>query len=126
MHKNVFVLALISVVMSALAQMSFKWGMSRPAMQSVLGAGERDLTALLTQLVTNPGVLTGFALYGTSALLWLLVLARVDLSVAYPFVGLGFVFTMLAGALLFHEPVTLVRFAGTVLVIGGVALVARS
>jgi len=54
------------------------------------------------------------------------VLARAPLSLAYPFVGLGFIFTMLAGALVLGEQVTPVRIAGTLLIAAGCVLVARS
>ena len=46
---------------------------------------------------------------------------------AYPFVvALGFVITAVAGWLLFNEPMSLSRVAGTVLICAGVVLVARS
>jgi len=45
--------------------------------------------------------------------------------VAYPFVALGFVFTLLFAALFLHEPVTSTKLAGTALVILGVILLNR-
>jgi multidrug transporter EmrE-like cation transporter len=57
---------------------------------------------------------------------WLLVLARVDVSKAYPCVALGFAATVLAGHLLLGEPVSLVRMAGVAVIMGGVLIVALS
>ncbi|HEY0941144.1 MAG TPA: SMR family transporter [Steroidobacter sp.] len=127
MNLRMLALAIVSVALSALAQMAFKWGMSQAAVQHAVAASSsaRWMQTLLP-IVTSPAIIAGFALYAGSALLWLFVLARLDLSVAYPFVGLGFILTMLAGALLFHEPVTTTRIAGTLLVCVGVWLVARS
>jgi multidrug transporter EmrE-like cation transporter len=72
----------------------------------------------------NAAVVVGFVLYGASACVWLLVLARVNLSVAYPFVGLGFIATMLLGAFFLGEPLTVWRVIGTLLIALGVVLVA--
>src|SRR5262249_23680657 len=42
---------------------------------------------------TNPLLVTGFGLYFVGALVRLLVLARVDVSIAYPSLSLGFILT---------------------------------
>ena len=123
MTLRLFLLILASVSMSALAQMVLKMGMSSPAVVDAL----RDATpqrAVLT-VATNPGVVGGLAVYFASAALWLLVLARLPVSAAYPFVGLGFVLTMLFGWYFLGETVGPTRIFGTVLVGAGVVLIAR-
>jgi multidrug transporter EmrE-like cation transporter len=117
-------LIVLSVCLSALAQISFKSGMSSPAAQSALARALSPRTILL--LAANTRIILGFALYVASAALWLWVLARTELSLAYPFVSIGFVITMLGGALLFGEAITVARLAGTALVCCGVALLAVS
>jgi multidrug transporter EmrE-like cation transporter len=77
-------------------------------------------------VTTNWQVLAGLALYGIGAAIWLLVLARIDLSVAYPFVGLGFIVTMALGWSVLDEPVGFARLAGTLLVASGIWLVSNS
>jgi multidrug transporter EmrE-like cation transporter len=71
-------------------------------------------------------VIGGLFLYGLSAAIWLFVLARLDVSVAYPFVALGFLLTMVLGCLLFGEPLTARKLIGTMLVMFGVYLVAAA
>jgi multidrug transporter EmrE-like cation transporter len=113
-------LILVSVAMSAVAQIAFKLGVSSPPtpeMRGILG----PLAMLLA-----PGVLIGLALYGFGTLLWLTALGRVELSQAYPFVGIGFALTTLAGWWLFGDHISLQRLAGIALVVGGIVLVARS
>jgi len=63
--------------------------------------------------------------YALSAAAWIVVLSKLDLSLAYPFVGLGFVVTFLIGVLLLGEPASAGRLAGTLLIAGGAVLVAR-
>jgi len=71
-------------------------------------------------------IFVGLGLYGAGALLWLFVLGRAPLSLAYPFVGIGFILTMLAGALYLNEGVSAARVAGTLMIAVGCVLVARS
>ena len=121
MSARLFLLILASVALSALAQLALKTGASRAAIVRPEGAGGE-----LLGLVQSPFVLGGLALYGLGAVLWLFVLARAPLSLAYPFVGLGFILTMLAGAFVLGEQVGAARVAGTVLIAAGCVLVARS
>lgn len=122
MSFGLLVLILVSVLLSASAQIAFKLG----AIHGVAPEASGKLLATFTAMVTNPWVLGGLFMYGLSAALWLLVLARADVSVAYPFVGLGFIVTLAAGALLLGEHVTLMRIAGTILVALGVVMVAST
>src|SRR5690606_29088520 len=121
---KIVALILTSVSLSALAQLVLKFGMSGARVQQVL-AGD-SLAASLAAVATDGRVLLGLFLYGVGAILWLWVLARTDLSFAYPFVGLGFVLTMLFGFVFLGEPVGLAGVAGTVLIVGGVVLVSQS
>jgi multidrug transporter EmrE-like cation transporter len=116
-------LILISVGLSALAQISFKLGISG-AWSHPVGAG--GVAAELTNSIFTPGVMVGLGLYGLGTLLWLTALSRVDVSQAYPFVGLGFVLTAILGYLFFGEPLSAQKIAGIMVVIGGVWLVAQS
>jgi len=74
---------------------------------------------------TNPYILLGESLYLAGAFLWLIVLTKIDLSVAYPMLSLGYVFILFFSALWLHEPVTWVNTAGVLLICAGVALVLR-
>jgi multidrug transporter EmrE-like cation transporter len=121
MSASTLALILVSVSLSALAQVSFKLGMSTVATGTTGAAGiERIL-----QILLSPGVLGGLALYGIGTMLWLTVLGRVQVSQAYPFVGLGFVLTALMGYAIFGDTLGVVRILGILSIIGGIALVAH-
>lgn len=124
MTPALFGLILFSVALSAGAQIVLKTGMSSPAVQAALAGGNR--IEALVSIATSWGVVLGLAMYGFGAILWLFVLARIDVSKAYPFVGLGFILTMAMGYFLLAEPVGAMRLLGTVLVAAGVYLVAAS
>jgi multidrug transporter EmrE-like cation transporter len=124
MSIQIMALVLLSVAMSSIAQVILKTGMSSPAVEGVIRSC--DPVAIALAISTNAWVLGGLSLYFLSAIIWLFVLARVEVSQAYPFVGIGFIITMLMGRFLLGDEVSLSRFAGTILVALGVALIART
>jgi multidrug transporter EmrE-like cation transporter len=124
MTRSVFGLILVNVLLTSLAQVILKAGMSADAVQASLAQGARWSTALVVG--SNPLVLLGLAMYFASAVIWLLILARVEVSLAYPFVGLGFVITMLLGWWIHGDTLSLMRVGGTVLIAVGVAVLAHS
>ncbi len=117
-------LILLSVTITAIAQIVLKAGMSGAAIQRALAGGFAPRTVLTVFL--DPFVFGGLVLYFLAALLWLIVLSKVEVSLAYPFVALGFVLTALFGRLFFHEALSPTRIAATLLICAGVALLART
>jgi drug/metabolite transporter (DMT)-like permease len=124
MNIKIIVLILVSVSISAVAQLLLKMGMSHPKIQRALDL--HDLGGLLGTILGNGNVWAGLSLYLLGAALWLIVLAKTELSFAYPFVSLGFLLTMVFGLVMLHESVGVARVGGTFFVILGVLLIARS
>jgi multidrug transporter EmrE-like cation transporter len=71
-------------------------------------------------------VIGGLACYVVSVVVWILGLTRVDVSVAYPLLSLGYVVNALAAWYLFGEALGAQRMIGIGVIIIGVVLVARS
>lgn len=115
-------LILVSVSLSAVAQVCFKLGVTA----SAAAGGSGGAVARLAQSILTPGIMVGLALYGLGTLLWLTALGRVEVSQAYPFVGLGFVLTAILGCAIFGDSLNPQRIAGILVVISGIALVAQS
>lgn len=118
MSLKSLMLILLSVGLSAIAQIAMKAGVSGVATQasaSVLGS--------YTAMLTAPKVLLGLACYGLGALIWLRVLSMMDVSQAYPFVAVGFVLTMALGFILLGETPHLTRLVGAGFILVGVWLV---
>lgn len=115
---NPLPVALCSIALSVAAQFALKAGMAGAAART-------DGASALPGLLLDRYVMLGFALYGLGALVWLSVLARWDVSKAYPLVGLGFALTVAIGWLR-GEEVSMLRLAGVGLVCAGVACIGRS
>ncbi|MBE7731948.1 EamA family transporter [Devosia faecipullorum] len=124
MTLRIFLLILVSVTISALAQVALKRGMAGPIVQRALDGD--DLMQKLVAVSLSPMVFLGLALYAMGAVVWLLVLARIDVSQAYPFVGIGFLITLGFGVLVLGEAVTLARVIGIVFVGIGIIFLSRS
>lgn len=116
-------LAILSIVLSTLAQFVLKFGVT--AMSAGRTAGTAWSVNGFAGMLGHPAVLAGFVLYGMGALVWLLVLAEWDVSKAYPIVGLGFALTLFVGFLM-GEQVSWTRAAGVALICSGVLLVGKS
>ena len=124
MDSRVLLMILLSVSCSAVAQILMKIGMSRTAIQQMLQGG-RYIEAFISAML-DPNVFAGFVLYFFAAMNWLVVLSRVDVSMAYPFAGLSFVITVVLGGLLLGETVGVGRLLGLGLVVLGICILARS
>lgn len=123
MSTTLILLIICSVLLSSIAQIVLKTGMSNPNVLSAVQSG--GAVHMLTSICTNIFVIGGLTLYFASAAVWLLVLARVDVSFAYPFVGLGFVVTMLLAFFINGEVLTTAKVVGTLCIALGVAIMAQ-
>ena len=123
MNGTILLLILASVGLGAVAQVLMKLGMPAGPMRAALATGAPLRIAVA--VLTSPGVMGGLALYGIGTVLWLGVLSRVELSQAYPFVGLSFVLAAVLGYFVFADAVSATRVAGIALIVAGVVLVGR-
>lgn len=124
MNKYIFLLAIASILLSSFAQITLKIGMSQPSVLQVMG--QPALIPLFKAVSTNFFVIAGLGLYFSSAAVWLFVLAKVDVSIAYPFVGIGFIITMLLAYFINGEPLTLFKVIGTLMITAGILLIAKA
>lgn len=124
MKFSSIMMILCSILMTSGAQIMLKAGMSNKKTQYLLASG--DYLASFISVATSPWILGGLLLFAASVGLWLVVLASVPLSIAYPFVALGICLTTAAGTLIFHEPMTALKLAGTGLIVLGIFCIAAS
>jgi multidrug transporter EmrE-like cation transporter len=124
MDRSTFSLVLVSVLLSSIAQIVLKEGMSSATVQLAGAHGANMRMAIAIAL--NFKVLCGLLIYFASAAVWLFVLARIAVGLAYPFVGLGFVVTMLLAWLVRGETPSVAQIVGTLTICLGVTLMARA
>lgn len=123
MTFSTFAFILTGVLLNAAAQLLLKAGVN--AIGAItLDRGTLLLTAL--RVLTQWPVLAGLTLYVVSVGVWIVGLSRVDVSIAYPMLSLGYVVNALAAWWLFGEIIGPLRVAGILLILAGVFLIARS
>lgn len=63
--------------------------------------------------------------FGAASLLWMYIIKRYPLSMAYPLVSLSYVFGLLAAAWIFHEDINLNKWIGVVLIMIGCYIISK-
>jgi multidrug transporter EmrE-like cation transporter len=115
-------IVLFGVLLNAVAQLLLKAGAG--AVGPI--AGWDGLRTAAPALALHPGVLLGLLCYAVSVVVWIVALSRVDVSIAYPMLSVGYVVNALLAMWLFGEDVSLQRWLGIGVILIGVTLVARS
>lgn len=116
-------LILGAVLLGTLAQLLLKAGTNAVGSFAFTSA---NLLPVGWQLATQPMILGGIAAYGLSLIVWIMALSRVEVSIAYPMVSIGYVLTAIAAWHFLGESVSTMRIAGIGVIILGVVIVARS
>ncbi len=123
MNTTSFSLILLGVLLNAGAQLLLKAG------TNTVGHFEFTLANAMPmgmKLASQPPILIGIACYVVSVVVWILALSRVQVSIAYPMLSIGYVVNALLAWVLFGEDLNAQRWIGIGFIIIGVYLVARS
>lgn len=123
MNRTAFAYLFTGVMLNAIAQLALKAATNR------LGTVSLAIDTLVPtglRLAGQPFIWLGLACYGISVLVWIAGLSRVDVSLAYPFLSLGYVVNAFAAWYLFAENLNAQRLIAIAVIIVGVWLLARS
>ena len=116
-------LILSGVLLNAAAQLLLKAG------TNAVGRFEFSVGNLVPvgiKLAFEPHIAGGVACYVVSLIVWIMGLSRVDVSIAYPMLSIGYVLNAVAAWYLFGESLTAQKLVGIAFIVTGVFLVARS
>lgn len=118
------VMLLISITLGVVGQLAIKLGIARTGdLQILLG---QSVWRFAGAVIGSPLIVTGIVLYAVSMIFWLLVLSRIDLSLAYPMLALSYVGVLLVSLFVLGEKVTAIRWLGAAFIILGVILTAST
>lgn len=123
MKLQEFWLVLTGVMLNAVAQLLLKAGTRQVGTFDFSWANAQPVGVALA---TSPPILGGLACYAVSVVVWILALSRVEVSIAYPMLSLGYVVNAFFAWWLFGEAVTAMRMGGIAMIIVGVYITARS
>lgn len=111
-----------TLLFTVFGQLIIKWQVIR-AGDLPVEASERFFFML--RLVLNPWVLSSLAGAFLAFLLWMIAMTKLELSHAYPFLSLSFVFVLGLSALFFDEAITTHKALGTAFIILGLIVGSR-
>ncbi len=121
MIKNLM-LIILTVMINTTGQFVIKTGVNRIGKISI----NENLIGTILKALTSWIIIGGFGLYFLSAVLWIIILSRAELSWAFPILSLSYVITVLISPLLLHETFSIQRLLGTLVICMGVFLVSRT
>ena len=110
---------LVTILLGLYGQVVLKWQVGRAGAVPVDAVGK---LGFVLGMLLNPWVLSALAAAFLGMLTWMLALTRLELSYAYPFTSLSFVFILAASVVFFHEPVSTTKVIGMVLIAEGLAV----
>jgi len=118
-----FSLVLAGVLLNAAAQLLLKAGTNSIG---AFGFTADNLVPVGIKVASNPYIVGGLGCYAVSVVVWIMALSRVEVSLAYPMLSIGYVVNAIAAWYLFGEALSAQRMVGIGTIIVGVFLVARS
>jgi multidrug transporter EmrE-like cation transporter len=118
-----FALVMTGVLLNAVAQLALKASVSDTG---IISLDMQSLMSSAGSLVTNLWLWVGLICYGISVVVWILALSRVDVSIAYPMLSIGYIVNAIAASHLFDEPLGISKVVGIGIIIVGVYILARS
>lgn len=118
-----FLLVLFGVLLNAAAQLCIKQGMN------LIGNIQLDAGAILAMIpraAINPYILAGLACYVVSVLVWMVVLSKVEVSLAYPFLSIGYIVTAIVGYFFMGETLGLYKVLGILTICAGIGIMFKA
>jgi len=106
----------LTIFFTVYGQLVLKWQVS---LVGSLPDGNLEKFLFLFKLFLNPWVFSAFISAFLASLAWMATISKLDLSHAYPFMGLNFVVVFALSVLLFQEPVNAQKIIGVGLIIIG-------
>lgn len=116
-----FLIIILVAATAATAHILLKIGMNEVG--EINGQTIRTPAKLVGDLVTTPAILAAIPVYAISNVGWLVVLSRLNLSVAYPFLASLYIFLPILSMIFLDESASLQHWVGIFIIGLGVAVV---
>ena len=108
----------------AYSQIIVKW---RTLQIGVSAADDTSLFGRMVHYLSDPLLLSAYATALLASFLWLLVVAKLPLVIAFPiYIGVTFVLVLAGGWIFLSESISLVRLVSILLILAGITLGVRS
>jgi multidrug transporter EmrE-like cation transporter len=113
----------LTLALTVYGQLVLKWQMGHAGPMPEGGLAK---LGFVLQQFANPWILSGFVSAFLASLAWMAAMTRFELGYAYPFMSLAFVIVMVFGIAFLGEAASIQKLFGTLLVMGGLVVIARA
>ena len=120
---KIVALSIVTTLLITSGQVLWKLGLNRAG---GFYLPEYGAFANLIRILTNPFVIAGFVTYIIATGFFMFLLSKYDISLVIPISSVSFVYSLIAGAYIFHEQVSPFRVMGVVVIIAGILMVLKS
>ena len=118
------VIVLIAAVLGGAGHVLLAKGM-RPV-GDLTEAPSHRVGGMVVRAISNPWLILGVALQASFFVIYLLLLSRADVSLVLPLTAIDYIVVAVLAQYLLGESVTMVRWAGMVMIVAGVGLLSRT
>lgn len=120
---KVFSLIVLNDIVDSVAQLVMKKGLIFAGVGSITIA---NMWESVLGGVSSPLLWVGVLLYIFNFFVWIVILYKIDLSVAMPVGSTCYILVPLAAVFFLHEKVSLMRWAGVFCIVAGIHFVAQT
>ena len=120
---KIFLAVFLNDAIDALAQVLMKKGIVGGAVTSW---DLHNLLFFVTQNAGSPLVIAGIILYAINFFLWIVILTKIDLSLAVPLGSTTYALIPFSAVIFLHERISMVGIAGILCVILGILILSKS
>lgn len=120
---KIFLLIVLNDIGDTIAQLLMKKGLTQTGIDSV---NFGNIAEFSVRNMSSPLVWLGISVFVLNFFVWIVILSRVDLSIAMPVGSTSYIFVPIAAMFFLHEHVSALRWAGIILIALGIHFVSQS
>ncbi len=120
---KVFLAILLCDVFDSLAQLLMKKGLPRTGIRLI---NFQSVADFFSHHASSPFLHLGLLVYASNFFIWMMILSKVDLSIALPMGGSSYALIPLLAIIFLHESVIPLRWLGIALIVLGIYFVSKS
>lgn len=122
MPLSQLILVLSAVILNSIAQLVLKAGTNS---LGILLLPDKNIIYSIIRIIFQPYIFTGLFLYIFSFGVWIFVLSKLEVSVAYPLLSIGYLFSLILAWFFFGEVITFNKSLGILFLMVGTFFITR-
>ncbi len=112
-----------TIAFTVYGQLILKW---RIAQYGELPAETTEKLIYILKLFLDPFLISGLASAFIASIFWIMAMTKFEISYAYPFMSLAFVFVLVFSVLVFKETLSAYKIIGLMFIVVGIIITSRA